>query len=516
MRWERHGRFGPIRSSLRAKVTLGVLLPLLLILGGITAVQLSRHETAVLNSAALVAANAGRVIEEALRHEIVANTAASHFDTPPEILNTITEKEDFRVIYLLDTEGNILFAPSDSDVGTQLSNDEPDCAPCHRLQEEERPSSIVVKTESGEPVFRSMISLENGSDCAECHEGDEPLALLMTDTPLTALEGVLRADFWENLLWLAAAVLISIIVVNVALNQLVLSRLQRLAQALTGFGHGRHDLRLPENEPDEIGQLADAFNEMGRHVEAEEAENRALSQDLRQQSGLRGQLLARLITAQEDERKRFAREIHDELGQAMGGLALQAEVLQRHLPTDNEQARAQLTRIKALITATTDSMYEMILALRPSALDDLGLAAALRAHAERALVNTGIVFEMDAAGFNGRTKQSRSGRLSPEMEIALYRMFQEALSNVIRHASAKQVRFVLARRDGWFEGRIEDNGRGFNPDEIHNGGAEVRGFGLLGMKERVAQFGGELEIESAYGSGTRICIRIPLEVIAHE
>ncbi len=323
MRWESHGRFGPIRASLRAKVTLGVLLPLLLILGGITAVQLWRHETAVLNSAALVAANTGRVIEEALRHEIIANTAATHFDNSPSILDTTTENDDFRVVYLLDTEGNILFAPGGVGVGAQLSNDEPDCAPCHRLAEEARPASIVVETESGERVFRSMIPLKNTPECAECHEGEKPLALLMTDTPLTALEGTLAADFWENLLWLASAVLISVIVVNVALNRLVLARLQRLTQALTGFGHGRHDLRLPEDEPDEIGQLADAFNEMGRRVEAEEAENRLLSEDLRRQSALRGQLLARLITAQEDERKRFAREIHDELGQVMGGLALQ-------------------------------------------------------------------------------------------------------------------------------------------------------------------------------------------------
>lgn len=158
----------------------------------------------------------------------------------------------------------------------------------------------------------------------------------------------------------------------------------------------------------------------------------------------------------------------------------------------------------------------MILALRPSALDDLGLTAALRAHADRTLAHTGIQFEMDATEFHACTEQGRSARLSPEMEIALYRMFQEALSNVIRHASAKHVRFVLARRAGWFEGRIEDDGRGFNPDDIHGDGLETRGLGLLGIKERVSQFGGELEIESAYGSGCCLCIRLPLEAAAYE
>ncbi|MFQ5398838.1 MAG: ATP-binding protein [Anaerolineae bacterium] len=496
MRREEHG---PVRSSVQAKVTLGVLLPLLLILGGITAAQLWRHETAVLNSVSLVAANAGHVIEEALRHEIIE----THFDDAQEILDVITESGDFRVVFLLDTDGNVLFAPGGIGVGTQLSHDEPDCQPCHRLPEEERPASVVVRTEDGERVLRSMVPMENTPDCAGCHTSDEPLALLLTDTPMAALEATLAADFWENLFWLASAVIVSVIVVNVAINQLVLSRLKRLTHALTGFGRGRHDLRLSDSGSDEIGQLADAFNEMGWRVEMEEAENRALSEDLRQQSTLRGQLLERLITAQEDERKRLAREIHDELGQAMGGLALQAEVLQRNIPSDVTQAHAQLEQIKSLITTTTDSMYDLILALRPSALDDLGLVAALRAHAERTLVNTGIQFEMDAAEFEGR--------LPPEMEIALYRMFQEALNNAVRHASAKQVRFRLARRNGMLEGWIEDDGRGFDPDDIHAYGTEPRGLGLLGMKERVAQFGGELKIESQYGSGTRICIRIPLE-----
>lgn len=498
MRWERHGRFDPIRASLRAKVTLGVLLPLLLILGGITAVQLWRHETAVLNSAALIAANAGHVIEDTLRRDI----AASHFDNPQDLPDAIASSDGFRVVYLLNREGVVLAAPGGLGVGARLANDAPDCAPCHRLEKAERPESVVIEIAGGERVFRSMIPLANTPDCATCHAEDEPLALLMTDTPLTALEATLTADFWENLLWLVSAVAISVIVVNVALDHLVLRRLQHLTQALTGFGHGRHDLRLPQKEPDEIGQLAAAFNEMGRHVAAEEAENLALSEDLRRQSGLRGQLLTRLVTAQEDERKRLAREIHDELGQAMGGLALQAEVLQRFMAAD-DQAQTQLAEMKSLITRTTDSLYDMILALRPSVLDDLGLVAALRAHAERALANTDIQFEMDAAAFNGR--------LPAEMEIALYRMFQEALNNVIRHASAKTVRFVLARHDRSFEGRIEDDGRGFNLDDIHPGDSQPRGLGLLGMKERVAQFGGELKIDSQYGGGTCVCIRIPLD-----
>ena len=210
-----------------------------------------------------------------------------------------------------------------------------------------------------------------------------------------------------------------------------------------------------------------------------------------------------MLTAQEDERKRLAREIHDELGQSMSGLAFQAEVLQRYLPSEAKQAGTQLSQIIDLIKTTTDSMYDLILALRPSVLDDLGLVVALRSHAERVFAETGIEFEINAQAFEGR--------LPSEMEIAIYRLFQEALNNIVRHASAKHVRLLLTGENGLFLGKIEDDGRGFNPEEIHLYRDQPRGLGLLGMQERVEQFGGILKISSYYGDGTSIEIQIPFQ-----
>ena len=503
MRRESYPRFGPIRSNLKVKVTLGVALPLILILGAITAAQLLRHRAAVLHSAAIIAANAGKVVEEGLRQEI---TESPHFDPSPPILDAVSQPGEFRVVYFLDKTGTILFSQNALESGGQLSTDHFDCQTCHQLPEDERlPTSVVVERNTGERVFRSMTLIENTPECVSCHENDGgPLALLITDTSMAALDASLRVDFYESLLWLVMIIVVTVGVVNVALNQFVISRVATLAQALAGFGRGKHDLRLPAGAPDEIGQLADAFNEMGQRVEAEEAENQALSEHLAQQNALCGQLFKQLLTVQEDERKRLAREIHDELGQSMSGLAFQAEALQRYLPSDAKQAVTQLDQIIDLIKTTTDSMYDFILALRPSVLDDLGLVVALRSHAERVFERTGIKFEIDAEAFEGR--------LPSEMEIAIYRLFQEALSNVIRHASAKHVALRVARREGVFEGKIEDDGRGFNPDEVHLYGDQPRGLGLLGMQERVEQFGGTLDIHSQYGNGTILKIRIPFQL----
>jgi signal transduction histidine kinase len=268
------------------------------------------------------------------------------------------------------------------------------------------------------------------------------------------------------------------------------------------LGQGKPSLLPSETQSDELGQVSIAFNAMAQQVKERDEENRALSDDLRRQHAQRGELLRRLITAQENERRRVARELHDELGQALTGLALHAELMERFIGSDSGSAIAQLDQIRTIINETTDQMYDMILDLRPSALDDLGLAVALRVYAERLLSGTGITFELDV--------ESLTERLPPTIETALYRIFQETLSNVVRHAGAKHVRIRLAQCDGSFEGGIADDGQGFDYETVRMDGHSPHGLGLLGIQERVVQCGGQLEIVSRPGNGTHIYIRIPL------
>jgi signal transduction histidine kinase len=258
-------------------------------------------------------------------------------------------------------------------------------------------------------------------------------------------------------------------------------------------------LRLPADDPDEIGQLSEAFNSMSQRIEEEAAENRALSDHLYQQSQQRGQLLKHLITAQEDERKRVARELHDDLGQALGALALQL------IDQDTEGAVHQLNITQDLITDTSDRMYELILALRPSTLDDLGLISALQSHAERYLEGSGIVFELNT--------DELTDRLEPEMETTLYRIYQEALNNVRRHSGAKKVSITISMHDGFLESVIQDDGRGFDLNKLDTNRENPRGWGLLGIKERVSQWGGQVEIATQPGNGTLIRLRFPIDEV---
>ena len=474
-------------------------MPLILILGIFTIIEASRHRELELFNLTLLASQSGKVIESSLRNAMLE----SNFDEVQRILDTIGETGDFRIVNLMDTSGKVIFAPHHEGVGEILNNDHPSCQPCHKLPPEARPSSVVVTADTGQRVFRSMYPIKNAPECTACHDPNEPLiGLLLTDIPVAPIEGVLAADLRENLLWWVGTILVTVLVVNLAMSNIVIRRLQRLAQALVGFGQDQLSLRLPAEDPDEIGQLSEAFNNMSQRIDAEVAENRALSDHLYMQSKQRGDLLKHLITAQEDERKRVARELHDDLGQALGALALGAEAMEQLIVSNPEVAIQQLKMTRELITETTDRMYELILALRPSALDDLGLVAALQSNADRFLNGSGIAFKINT--------NSLTDRLTPEMETTLYRIYQEALNNVRRHSGAKQVSITIDVHDGVLESEIRDDGHGFDPQAIDLNDDTPHGLGLLGIEERVNQLCGNLEIISHPGSGTRIRLCFPL------
>jgi signal transduction histidine kinase len=220
----------------------------------------------------------------------------------------------------------------------------------------------------------------------------------------------------------------------------------------------------------------------------------------------RERLLRSLITAQEEERRRVARELHDELGQDLSGTAIRIENARRAIARDPQAAFDLLEQAQSTIAEATERMYDMILGLRPSVLDDLGLAAALRTQCQRTLEPAGIAFELETLGL--------SDRLPPEIETVLFRISQEALTNVLRHAKAGNVRLRLSRNENTVEAEIQDDGIGFDPSDFAAFGDE-HGLGLLGMRERVEQFGGTIEIQSRPGAGSRIRVILTMSSDVH-
>jgi signal transduction histidine kinase len=204
--------------------------------------------------------------------------------------------------------------------------------------------------------------------------------------------------------------------------------------------------------------------------------------------------LRRVVSAQELERRRLARELHDETGQALTSILLGLKSLED--AGDDDDLAESTSRLRELVVTTLQDVRRLAVELRPKALDDFGLVPALERLVETFREQTGIEVDLEP--------RLGDDRLPPEVETALYRITQEALTNVVKHAHANRVSIVLTRRGGSVSAVIEDDGRGFAEEQ----GSE-NGLGLLGMRERVALVDGRLSVESSPGAGTTLSIEVP-------
>jgi signal transduction histidine kinase len=214
------------------------------------------------------------------------------------------------------------------------------------------------------------------------------------------------------------------------------------------------------------------------------------------------ELTTRVLQAQEEERKRIARELHDETAQSLSTLLITLDLLESVVPQDNDGLRAGFERIRGLAKRTLDETRALSHALRPTILDDFGLVAALRWFADEFRQTFGTPVEV-------RIDTAPDARLAPELELGLFRIAQEALTNSGKYAQADSTRLQLSFPDGTAQLVVKDNGRGFDPDRLA-GPTRQGGLGLYGMRERAALLGATLEIDSAPGQGTRVRVRAPL------
>jgi signal transduction histidine kinase len=207
-------------------------------------------------------------------------------------------------------------------------------------------------------------------------------------------------------------------------------------------------------------------------------------------------LSARLLEAQEDERRLISRELHDEVGQALAGVLVEMANLSNLIRNREEAALSKkVDEIKRLLEESIGVVRNMALLLRPSMLDDLGLVPALQWQAREASKRSGLWVKVAA--------EEVSDELTEDHKTCIYRIVQEALHNIVQHANARNVRITVTQEPDRLLLSIQDDGRGFNPPQ-------ERGMGLIGMEERVSALGGRLVVESASGEGTVLRVVLPL------
>ena len=220
----------------------------------------------------------------------------------------------------------------------------------------------------------------------------------------------------------------------------------------------------------------------------------------RYREGVRAQqelkeLSARLVSAQEQERRAISRELHDEVGQSLSALLMEAGNAAATVPRESAEIRRHMESIKKLAEASVNVIRNMTLLLRPSMLDDFGLVPALEWQAREVSKRTGLRVHVAA--------EEAASELSDELKTCIYRVVQEALHNCARHANARSVKVSVRQEPFKILLSVEDDGGGFDA-------GRVRGLGLVGMQERVHHLGGAFEIDSRPGSGTRVAVELPI------
>jgi signal transduction histidine kinase len=290
-----------------------------------------------------------------------------------------------------------------------------------------------------------------------------------------------------------------------------------LTRATDRIAEGDLDAEVPRLGKDEIGRLAEAFERMRQEVKrsrdeieaAREALERRVAdrthaladanKALEDRERVRQQLLKKVITAQEEERKRLARELHDETLQTVAALGVRLDLA---LAAAGGQPGPDLVEARQLAALTLEELRRLMHDLRPAVLDDLGLVPAIRWYADRHLAARGIAVRFECGAL--------PDRLPVEVETAFFRAAQEAITNIARHASAEMVLIQIAAEGGTLRLEVEDDGRGFDPADVVPRPGDMRGLGLTGMRERVELFGGRVRIDSAPGRGTDVVIDLPL------
>jgi two-component system sensor histidine kinase UhpB len=332
----------------------------------------------------------------------------------------------------------------------------------------------ILKTLLGIPVFYKVLIANSliifvgatGGTWLATHLNVSPYA-----TPMSLI-------IFITIGWLVSVVL------NFVVLQIAFRPLTELGKVMKRVRAGERSLRAPLTGVDsQADQLAEAFNMV---LEA-----------LDEASRLRA---SQIIQAQEQERQRIARELHDETSQVLTSLLISLTLLEESVET--QETRERIADTRALAHSTLRAIRNLSIDLRPSALDDLGLLPALRWYVKEYQKKCSINVEFHATGFKER--------LPAEMETALYRIVQECLTNTAKHANANRVTITLKEETNRVYARITDDGQGFDYEALLKTPGQERGLGLAGMNERAVLLDGTLNIHSTPERGTIIEVSIPL------
>ncbi len=474
-------------KSLRFKIIAGLVSLLTFTMTILFAIQYFQHRDKMIsNLRDNVSPHLTQMVNDVLKTSMLSKNRTEM----KYILEVVHQYPEVKNIFILNRTGRIIISIDDQEVGKVMDLHDPTCQVCHHQAAEALNKTVIYSFPGGEHIFRNVNPIYNRKECFPCHNpADKINGVLVTDFTLKNIERQLRAEFKENIFLLLLSIGISTIAIGIALNQLVVKKLQRFVEAASFFGKGDFRRTISFKSDDEIKKLADSFNLMARM--------------LMEKMRMERQYLSQIIDAQENERKRISRELHDEIGQSLTAIKFSLDMIEKDLPQIPAGLKEKLGEAKSLSSQTLTSMRQLSMDLRPTMLDDLGLIPTLRWYVQNFSNRLNIFSDFQAIGFEEK--------LPPQIETAFYRIVQETLNNIAKHAQADRFEVQLEQRDSRIFACIRDNGKGFDLEKVLHPESPERGFGIVGMQERVSLLGGRIDIRSRPNVGTEIQIEVPYE-----
>ena len=472
-------------QSLRFKIVIGLVALLTVTMTILFTIQYFQHRDKMIrNLQENVSPHLTQMVNDVLKSSMLSKNKGEM----KYILEVASQYPDVKKIFILNRVGRIITSIDDKEIGRIIELRDPTCQVCHHETTKALNKTVIYSSLQGEKIFRNVNPIYNRKECFSCHKPEEKITgVLVTDFTLNNIEKQLRAELKENILLLFFAISISTLVIGIALNQLVIKKLQHFVEAASLFGRGDFGRTISFKSDDEIKRLADSFNLMAE----------TLTEKMRGER----EYLSQIIEAQENERRRISRELHDEIGQALTAIKFNLDMMDKELPQTLLTVRGRLGDAKSLSSQTLTAMRQLSMDLRPTMLDELGLIPTLRWYIQNFSNRLNIDSQFQVIGFEEK--------LPPQIETAFYRIVQEALNNISKHAGANRVEIFFEHRDSTICASITDNGRGFDLDRVYHPASPGRGFGIIGMQERVSLLGGKMDIQSSPGRGTRIHIKVP-------
>ncbi len=480
-------RFSPLRNSLRARVALGVALPVFLALLLLSLTNYWRERQLIEDQIQFSALQLGEVTLGSLQHVMLENDA----QLMSAVIEDMSGMPNVERVQVLDTTGRVASDSSNQDVGVIRHVQDAGCQECHVQAPQSRPRTIFLTTPND--TLRITTPIENEPECDTCHANEDGhLGVLLLDVSFRESNTLILKDLRIELVIAVISTLLITAGVYLLVHRLVVRRVEHFRQPLAALAQGKFDCRPPNpvKTKDELDELSVGFNHMTEELQR-------LNHEQEIQSELHWQAII-------EERERIAREIHDGVAQLMGYVSTKTAAVR--LLIEKHQFQEAEAQLKQLADASSEAFLEVrsdILGLRNSTMKAGGLHTTLKEFTDKFSELSGLAIELHLP--NGNCEY----RLPPESELHLLRITQEALTNVHKHAKCTRSWVQLDCESHCLKLTVGDDGIGFDPANPPSD--RKPHFGLATMRERADAMGAIFSIESQTGAGTQVSIRLPLE-----